>query len=62
MDGRVDDEEELEAKKGSLASAWVSYYPSAFFPFYRNGPQTQGTTETEPHPLPLLSPGPPSSL
>ncbi|KAK2103975.1 hypothetical protein P7K49_017831 [Saguinus oedipus] len=25
----------------SLASAWTSYYPSAFFPFYRNGPQTQ---------------------
>lgn len=62
MDGWMDDEEELEAKKEPQAYAWASYYyPSAFFPFYRNGPQTQGT-ETEPHPLPSLGPGPPSSL
>ena len=59
--GWMDDEKELEAKKGSLASAWVSYYPSAFFSFLPQWPADPGN-KTEPHPLPLLSLGPPSSL
>lgn len=49
MGGWLVDTEELEAKKESLAPVWVRYYPSAFFPFYRNSPQTQGP-ETEPVP------------
>ena len=29
----MNEEEELEANEVSLATAWTSYYPSAFFPF-----------------------------
>lgn len=57
MEGWLDEwSGRIGSKEGLSGNCLSSCYPSAFFPFYRNGPQTQGT-ETEP-----LGPGPPSSL